>query len=236
MNSRLLAGIVFPALLASFTHLPSAGQSVVLSNPDNAPRWGIRASLDISVPGKIGGTKVFHNDAGFSAGVVYQLPMVANLYFEPGLSLFYDTFNFGSVTISDGDGVGHETTPKYSQFGVRVPLTFGYRFDFWEKGGVSILTGPELSVGLSGRIHGKYLDDIGDLPRDMYGGDNGFRRFNLLWGVGASIDVGAFTIGAVYDFGLLNTRKDVRPSDPTLTYFKSSFHQNVARVYIGYNF
>ena len=37
--------------------------------------------------------------------------------------------------------------------------------------------------------------------------DNGFRRFNLLWGVGASIDAGAFTIGAVYDLGLLNTLK-----------------------------
>lgn len=224
--------------LLSLAALPAMSQSAVLSNPGNHARWGIRASLDISVPGKINGAKVYHNDVGFSAGVVYQLPLVANLYFEPGLGLFYDTFNFGKLTISDGtaDGYGYETTPKYSQFGLRVPLTFGYRFDLWENGGVSILTGPELSVGLSGRIHGKYLDDIDDLSLDMYDDDNGFRRFNLLWGVGASIDAGSFTIGAVYDFGLLNTRKEKLPLNPSLSYSGSSFRQNVARVYIGYNF
>lgn len=217
--------------------LSAGAQSPVVDNPDNHPYFGVRVSGDISVPGKVNGARLYHNDAGFSVSAVYNMPVVANLFFEPGVGLYYDTFNLGNIVIGTDDGLSiKEIKPKYSQFGIRIPLTLGYRFDFWEGGGVSLLTGPEATIGLSGRIHCKYLDEL-NMPDDMYGDENGFRRFNLSWGIGTSVDAGRFTIGCMGYFGLLNTIKEKTVMDyASFISTGRKFHQNNVRIFIGYNF
>ena len=51
---------------------------------------GVRVGLDISSAANGGG--YYSNKAGFSAGAVYNIPLWRNLYFEPGLSVFYNPF------------------------------------------------------------------------------------------------------------------------------------------------
>lgn len=78
--------------------VPSAAkaQDILTNNPDNAPYFGIRAGLDIACPGDISvgnvGLDFFKNGAGFNVGGIYNLPVIANFYVEPGVSLFYNTY------------------------------------------------------------------------------------------------------------------------------------------------
>ena len=87
----------FPVFMLISASVKGAFASdVVFNNPDNAGHWGVRASLDVSNPGdwksSIIKINMFESRLGASAGAYYHLPLVANLYFEPGASLFYDTY------------------------------------------------------------------------------------------------------------------------------------------------
>lgn len=83
----------------------AASAQVSLDSSDNHPYFGVRASLDITAPGDLKAQKVsldvFNPGAGFSIGAIYNIPVVANLYFEPGLSLFYNTSGLDLDTAFD---------------------------------------------------------------------------------------------------------------------------------------
>lgn len=86
--------IAISAILVFF--MSAFAQNPVFNNPDNRPYWGIRGSFDISIPGDMetNGYKVkmFGQGYGGSVGAVYHLPVFANFFFEPGMSLYYDTY------------------------------------------------------------------------------------------------------------------------------------------------
>ena len=79
----------------------SAQYSYMFNNPENHSYLGVRASLDISSASNGGGN--YSNQAGFSAGMIYNIPLFANLYFEPGLSVFYDTFGTARMGFVESD-------------------------------------------------------------------------------------------------------------------------------------
>ena len=218
-------------LLAGFAR-PSA-QSVVLNNPDNAPFWGIRVGYDHTFPCDwhlpTGDSfKMFKSGPGFSAGAVYNMPVVANMYFEPGVSVYFDTYNYYDLIVSGSDGSELQHDPSVSKFGFRIPLTVGYRFDVFENGGFNVFTGPQVDFGVTAKVN---LDNkVGDTILDsfdtsLYDGKDGLRRFDLGWRFGAGVYVGRWSLELSGTLGMLDLNKNA-----------ASFRENRLSVTLGYNF
>lgn len=202
----------------------------VLDNPANAPYLGLRFGLDVTCPGSysVGKTKLdlYGNGAGFHAGAVYNIPCWKNLYFEPGLLLYYNTMGSDLTTDADGNEDGHISVRR---FGVRVPMVAGYRFDF-EPVRISVSTGLQLDLGLWGR---NYLteDTLNTSESSSCYGDSGsLHRANLGWKFGVGAEWRNFVLELSGTVGMLNMAKG---SDDG---FKVSYHENLFQLSLGYNF
>ncbi|MDE6681843.1 MAG: hypothetical protein K2J87_00275, partial [Muribaculaceae bacterium] len=83
--------------LMAVASLGMSAQKSVLNNPNNKPYFGARLSIDASIPGEVKytvgnaslKTDPFGTGGGLSVGGVYNIPIVANLYVEPGVDLYY---------------------------------------------------------------------------------------------------------------------------------------------------
>lgn len=149
--------------------------------------WGAKASLDINAPGKwhAGDTsfKNYHSGLGFSAGALYSWYFGENLFLEPSLSIFYDTY---SEDVIIDEGYFSESNPTVYKVGLRLPVVIGYTFDITDSFAISVFTGPELNYAFAGNH--RFKDK--NLNQDNYWGifgDDGFqRRFTCAWkgGVG----------------------------------------------------
>lgn len=227
--------ILFLAMLFSVASVQLMAQdNSVVNNPNNAPYWGIRVSYDYTKPGSIKsegvGVDLFKGGSGFSAGAIYNLPLVANLYLEPGASLFYDTYRTDDFTTSIGDMMFDNAHIKLSQFGIRIPIMLGYHFDFNERARINVMTGPQFGIGLVGKykVKGYQIEDFEPLDDDnMYSDEGGFNRLNFQWAVGAGTTIDKFDFSIKYFFGLTNMLKDGGDV---------KFKENLLQVSVGYNF
>lgn len=205
--------------------VPAAPAQDVFDNPDNHPYLGVRLGLDLTCPGDVAAGKykidLYNVGAGFNVGAVYNIPVVKNLYFEPGLSLYYSTMGL-DIDATDDNGYPADLSASVRRFGFRMPFRFGYRFDF-PGASVHAFTGPELEVGLVGRVHTS-LNGVSE-SENLYS-DSIFRRTNLGWQFGAGVSFArhwqAEISGTV---GMLDLY-----SGP------SSFHQGNVAFTLGYNF
>ncbi|MDE6277377.1 MAG: PorT family protein [Muribaculaceae bacterium] len=216
---------LFPfALLLGLVASPVAAAQDIFDNPDNAPYLGARLSLDITCPTdlKTGDFKIdlYNPGAGFEAGIIYNIPLWKNLYFEPGLNLFYSTMK-GSITTMD-EYVPMETHYSARRFGFRVPLRAGYRFDF-DFGSISVFTGPRLGIPLVGRSH--YTIDKESDSSNLYGDGASFHRLDIGWQFGAGFSYGNWIFEISGTAGMLDMYKG-----------PSSMHDNGVDLTFGYNF
>ncbi len=164
-------------LAAASCSIPAVAQTDMLNNPDNRPYWGVRVGIDISsTAGEI--IDQYSNSAGFTLGGIYNIPVWQNLYFEPGLTLYYDTFGMTVVSV-DSRARAVDANASIRNMGLRVPLNFGYRFDFTDNMSLSLYTGPQLNINFTGSKH------VGDYSVDLMG--HGFKRVDLQWGFGGSM-------------------------------------------------
>lgn len=164
------------------------------------PYLGVRASLDITgVAGNISNIYDFNNGAGFSVGAVYNITLFKNLYFEPGLSVFYNTAGYDGF-MYDKFGV----KGSIRNFGFRIPLVAGYHFDFTEDMKVSVFTGPQMNIGLVGRNVGDIAirNNMEHYSESIYG--DGVRRFDLQWMFGAAFHYQKYYISLSGGVGLTN--------------------------------
>ena len=191
--------------------------------------WGIKATFDLSVPGKWNINKehidMFKPGAGFSVGAVYYQPVAKGFFLEPGLSFFYDTYSFKDLSIIGVNGEIAAIDPSVRKAGLRLPLQFGYEFAFTEKWRLSVFTGPELSYALSRNAHIKHngqLED--DFTPDLLGVKE-HRRFDCAWKVGVAVPVDFIWIGIDAAFGLV----DLQPGNV-------SFRENRVSVSATYYF
>lgn len=215
------------AALAAASCLPMAAQSEIFNNPDNKAYFGIRVAGDITCPGKFTangvGVSMFKNGGGVEFGGIYNVPVVANFYIEPGLKFFYDTYSAKKDWFDEiGEGI---TAASVRKFGMRIPVMAGYHFDFTEDVKVSVFTGPELEIGLSAKEHVK-AGSISE-SSSIYGDGGGMNRVNLLWGIGAGISYQHFYFGINGGIGMLNMLKDSGDV---------KFHENRVSISLGYNF
>ena len=235
MKKALMIGVL------ALTAFGASAQSDVFDNPDNHPYFGVRLALDVTCPGQwtiSNGALNLSTDlttpaAGVEAGFIYNLPLWKNLYFEPGLSLYYDTY--GLVLTVGTEDFGFPTDLKNKslrKFGFRIPAAFGYHFDF-SKVSLSVFTGPVFDLGIvnryyltSNKINGVNIHESGSMYEKDENGDTLLNRCNLSWRFGVGATMNKFMVSLSGDVGMLN----LCPSQ-YVTYRENNFHLTV-----GYNF
>lgn len=226
MKKMLLAAAAFVAVTTSAT-----AQNRIFNNPDNKAYFGLRLAGEITCPGNISedgfGIKAFKNGGGVEFGGIYNIPLVANLYLEPGLKLFYNSYSSNDIWEYDDDYYSSDEDESFSirKFGLRVPVMVGYHFDFTDNVRVSVFTGPELELGLSGNLH--WNEDGDSESESIYGEEGSYNRVDLGWGFGAGVNYKKLYIGVSGNVGMLNMFKD---SDGV------TFRENRVSLTLGYNF
>ncbi len=220
---RFIASSALLTMMA--LNLPA--QNSIFNNPDNHPFFGIRVGGEITCPGEMEvnhiGVDVYKNGGGVEFGAIYQLPVKANFYIEPGLKFYYNTFSADDDLSVDVDGY-NLTDISVKKFGLRIPVMAGYHFDFTQDIKLSVFTGPEFEIGLSAKQHARYNGM--KISESVYGDDGGMHRFDLLWGIGAGITYDCYYFGISGSIGMLNMVDD--------DYVK--FHENRVTFTLGYNF
>lgn len=219
---------ILAAVIGAISLLPSLAQSSLVNNPDNKAYFGIRVAPEITCPGSVTsdniGISAFKNGGGIEFGGIYNVPVVANFYIEPGLKLFYNTYSLKDDFVGSIEDDMIFESVSFKKFGMRIPVMAGYHFDFTKDIKVSVFTGPELEIGFSAKeyIKGHNIDMSGSL----YGDEGDMKRVDLLWGVGAGVAYRKFYFGVSGGIGMLNMFDD---SD-------IKFHENRVTFSLGYNF
>ena len=137
--------------------------------------------------------------SGFYAGADYTLDMGQGLGLAAGLkaSLLSDTH---TTTI-----LGISGTTKTTEIYLGVPVQFNYSYALSNDLRLFALAGPTFSLGLSSKS--KFTNNVNDdvTITDNYGDDSDYKKFNVLLGAAAGVDVmNTIRIKVGYDLGLLN--------------------------------
>lgn len=211
---------LFLSFIALCGTLSVSAQADIFDNPANKAYFGARLGLDVS---SVSDNRYdsYSNGAGFSIGAIYQIPLYKNLYFEPGLSLFYDTFGQERQS-ADSNGLPYQIDGSIRNFGFRIPLVAGYHFDFTDDIRIAPFTGPQLNASVSATEHWDSRE-----PRNgSIFGHHGFKHFDLQW---------VFGVGVTYQRYFASVSGSV---GMTKCYSSNadSFKRNIFNVSIGYNF
>lgn len=217
--------------IIAFSSIDVKAQDYVFDNPDNRSYLGVRLGFDImSLQSP---TPIYENRGGIELGVIYNMPVWKNLFFEPGLSLFYNSATInGSIPYPSG---AQKVTAAgtLNDWGFRIPLNFGYHFDITDAIQVIPATGPVVNINLS--------TDVNYNAREV---QQGFDYFNLHhniidlgWHFGIGVKIRAIYIGVGGTVGLsrLVTQNN---SDYILNGDIIPLHarRNLFNITLGYNF
>lgn len=219
------------ALMATATLTAAAGD--IFNSGDNRMDFGARLSVDATVPSDIkykipSGSfnyDLYNTGAGFSLGGIMRVPLVYNLYLEPGVTFYYHTVKLDMNAANRFDNVVPEdiTGASVREFGLSIPVLLGYHFDFSDLR-LHVFTGPEFSLGIVGKTH------VSAKMSDMnLGGSEScyddFRRGDVAWRTGVGVEylrTYQFSISAAP--GLVNWSKT------------GSMHRTNVSFTLGYNF
>lgn len=218
---------IFIAVAATCLSLSCLAQESI---PVEYNGWGVRVSSDITMPGKWKNqngekVKMYKNGWGIAAGAVYNYPFGKNFYIEPGVSLFYDSYEYDDITLSTGDNP-LTANPSVNKYGIRIPVVLGYRFVLLNRLDMSVFTGPEFSYAFSGKLKVKDEWNLGDdFPTDLFS-KHGYRRTDCRWRVGIGIYPDErWMVSISGAFGLIDQyQNDI------------SFHENMVTISLGYDF
>lgn len=220
---KTLLGLM--AIGAAITATAQNSDYTIYNNPDNAPYFGARIGVDItstsgneeSLPDS------YNNGAGFTIGAIYNMPLWQNLYFEPGLSLFCDTFGTEMIASADGS-TPYTIDGSIRNFGFRIPLQFGYFFDFTDDVRIAPFTGPQLNLNITAKQHWNNPSD--PMPTESIFGVGGFKRFDLQWVIGVGVTYQKYYVALSGGIGMTKVR-DLK---------FDHFRRNTFNISIGYNF
>lgn len=236
---RKLSGI----LLIAASAFPASAQDIFDSSETNAPYFGIRLSYELASPTDLnvghGMAKInmFDNGSGFNIGAIYNIPLWKNLYFEPGASIYYNTFAINRDILNLGDQEFDNASTR--QWGLRIPLNLGYHFDILPELRLAFFTGPEFNLSFKGNQH--YSVDKYNVTAPLFGDEGIFNRADIKWrfGVGATFATNYYVAisGAV---GMCDIfRNDITVSAEELGYpieATASMRSNIFNFTLGYNF
>lgn len=205
----------------------------IFDNPDNHAYFGARISYELACPTNISINSydkkdILNNGSGFAIGGIYNLPLWKNLYFEPGVSIYYNTYSVDKSYVSDEllDDIDRANIKGSSvrMWGFRIPLHIGYHFDFTPDISVSVFTGPEIALGLGAHSHTSV--DNYTITKGEYGSNGSLNRCDIKWrfGVGATI-MNRYYAAISGAPGICDMAKD-----------KPSMHSHLFDITFGYNF
>lgn len=200
------------ALLAVFCcGLDVAAQDVADDGDDTRPMWGIRAALDINIPGDFhgdaGNVEMFRHGFGGTLGAVCNIYLGHNFYLEPGASLFYDTYSYKNVVFGMTESSAGCQDPGIYKFGLRIPVVAGYSFNVTDQFAMSVFTGPELSYALAGDIKIKNREELDLEDIHLFGKYAHQRRVDCAWKVGVGFPVDEWFVSVEGVFGLTNLNR-----------------------------
>ncbi|MCH5235559.1 MAG: PorT family protein [Muribaculaceae bacterium] len=180
----------------------------LIANDYNKVLWGLKATVDVEIPGKWRGENtsvtMYKPGAGFTIGGVSNIYLGKNFYFEPGVSFFYSQYR---CDYSIGtDLVNMIKNPKIYKLGIEVPLVFGYTIDFSEKFGMDVFTGPQLRYALGGEmvIKDQEIKEEFGSTVDLWEIQ---RRVDCSWKIGIGFPMNQFTLSFEADLGITNLLK-----------------------------
>lgn len=220
---RFLIGAL--VALCSTTAASAQEYDYLLDNPENKDYFGVRLGIDITATPGNSDFSSYSNGTGFSLTGIYNIPIYKNLFFEPGIGMFYDTFSENIFTNDPNTVVDMpvQISRSFRNFGFRVPLYAGYHFDFTDDIQIAVFTGPQINLSLYAHDH---IDKKYGYDNHSLFGQYGFKHMDLQWGLGASVTynqivfsaTGAFGMTRVYDYGFDRIRR------------------NTCTIALGYNF
>lgn len=205
--------------------------SLPVSANDNNVLWGIKANVDAELPGNFKGEhnseKLFYPGAGFSIGMVSNVYLGKNFYFEPGISFYYSNYKYDLVIMQENENVNN---PKIIKYGLELPLTFGYEFNFSEKFEMCLFTGPQLRYALGGDVDIRQKD-----VKEEYGALllwDSYKRFDCSWKIGVGFPINRLMLSIEADLGLINLYKTSELTGKS----NMSFRENRVGVGLTYYF
>ncbi len=245
---------IFALLLVIVSALGVEAQSI-FNNPDNEGYWGVRASLDLTVPsksrvstpdGKISRSmREYEPFVGLSIGGIYNLPLVANLYLEPGLSLYYNNMLISGDAIDSYIPYAYYKDVKITErtirkTGMRIPVSIGYHFDFTPNVSMSVFTGPVFDLGFTMYYHITVDNNIvpDSYSKSLYKaktfttGDC-FNRMNLDWRVGVGVNYRKYEISLSWNQALTNSFGVAKKNKND---YRISLYENYLQLSFGLNF
>ena len=178
------------------------------ANDNNKVLWGLKATVDMELPGKWRGNntsvKMYHPGTGFTIGGVSNIYLGKNFYFEPGVSFFYSQYRYDLII---GIEIMNEyNDPKLYKLGIEVPLVFGYSIDVSDKFAMDVFTGPQLRYALGGEvvIKNKEIKELLGNALDLWEVQ---RRFDCSWKIGLGFPINHFTLSLEAEIGITNLLK-----------------------------
>ncbi len=159
---------------------------------------------------------------GFKVGLIYDASYVAGFGSSMGINYTFGVHNGGWDRRN-----AYNTYPQDRQLitynELEVFVDWQYKFEVAKETYLILYTGPTIQCGLTLNwrkdTRDEALDNIG-LPTgeiittrgertNSYnvGGENGFKRLNVTWGVGAGFQYKRYFLRGGYDFGLINPYK-----------------------------
>lgn len=197
-------------LLFAFVAICCAIAGRAGEDSDTRPMWGVKAALDINIPGDwhgdAGSVKMYRHGYGFTVGTVCNVYLGNGFYLEPGASLFYDSYSFYKFSVAgEPGGENSVDDPQLYKVGLRVPVVVGYSFSIAGRFPLSVYTGPELSWAFGGEIKMKQKAFADDMSGDLFGHYQ--RRVDCAWKVGVGFPYGSFLVSIDAAIGLTNLLK-----------------------------
>ena len=121
-------------------------------------------------------------------------------------------------------GPGFSTT--LSDHTLSIPLRVQWRYEIVPDWSVFVYTGPSFDVGLAGNTK-NYVDAIKEPVTNtaMYG--SAYKRFNMLWGIGAGVRWKFLQLRVGGDWGMLN----ISTYDDEVTHINKPFHVTLSYMF-----
>lgn len=175
-------------------------------------RIGVKAGMNISMATRtVSNTKVdLGSHVGFHAGFTSEIPLIANLYFNPGLF-------FSSKGYKESIPFGKRTVNPYF---VEIPLHLMFKLPI-SNSAIFGYVGPYFSYGIAGNTVAKVklplLEETETKGKISFGSESGdnMRPFDMGLNVGAGFEVKHFQLSVQYAIGFSNLTP-IYPEDNSL--------------------